>query len=74
MFCTALGVEDKSILPGITNQNEAKVPPKEKEDKETADSSCSCTGTDDGRSRFSESEAEQLIEFEDALHNTVYVK
>lgn len=71
--CTALGVEDK-ILPSIPN-SETK-PSKEKdkdEDKDSKDSTCSCAA-DDGKSKFSETEAEQLIEFEDALHNTVYVK
>lgn len=67
----ALGVEDK-ILPSIPS-SETK-PAKEKdEDKDSKDSSCSCAA-DDGKSKFSETEAEQLIEFEDALHNTVYVK
>lgn len=69
--CIALGVEDK-ILPSIPGTDTK--PAKEKEEeKETKDSSCSCAA-DDGKSKFSETEAEQLIEFEDALHNTVYVK
>lgn len=39
------------------------------------DQSCNCDGEDrSSKSSFSDSEAEQLIEFEDELHNTVYVK
>lgn len=70
-YITALGVEDK-ILPSIPS-SETKPAKEKEEDKETKDSSCSCAA-EDGKSKFSETEAEQLIEFEDALHNTVYVK
>lgn len=69
-----MGVDDNKILPGIPNPNEAKTSTKDKDDdKDSEDSVCSCAA-EDGRSKFSETEAEQLIEFEDALHNTVYVK
>lgn len=72
MIVTALGVDDK-ILPAIPSSNEAKSPKDKDDDKESSDSTCSCAA-EDGKSKFSDTEAEQLIEFEDALHNTVYVK
>lgn len=65
----ALGVEDK-ILPSIPN---SETKPSKEKDEDSKDSTCSCAA-EDGKSKFSETEAEQLIEFEDALHNTVYVK
>lgn len=70
LFITALGVEAK-IPPGIVKPTETKPPVKEKESA-PSDQNCSC---DSGsrESSFSDADAEQLIEFEDELHNTVYV-
>lgn len=47
----------------------------DKEEKTTTEPVCSCDG-EDGRekTKFSDSDAEQLIQFEDELHNTVYVR
>lgn len=68
---TALGPDSK-IPPSVLKPNEVKQPAKE---KDIYDSSCSCDG-EDGRERtiISDEDAEQLIEFEDELHNTVYVR
>lgn len=63
-----MGIEAK-IPPSLTKEVKAK----EKQDT-TLESGCSCD--EDGRDRikFSGEDAEQLIEFEDELHNTVYVR
>lgn len=68
----ALGPDSKIPIP-ISKPNEVKQPAKE---KDLFEPSCSCESTDGReRTKFSESEdAEQLIEFEDELHNTVYVR
>lgn len=67
-----MGIEAK-IPTSISKPNEVKQP-KEKQDS-GLESGCSCDGEDgQGRSKFSDEDAEQLIEFEDELHNTVYVR
>lgn len=65
-------MDDTKIVPGIVN--DPKTPTKPKGDEKiTDDTSCSCRA-EDGKTKFSDTEAEHLIEFEDALHNIVYVK
>lgn len=70
-FVTALGLESK-IPSAISKSNEANTSPKEKDNQ--FESGCSCDAEDNRRSTFSDEEAEQLIEFEDELHNIVYVR
>lgn len=67
-FNSALGMDAK--FPTVFPK-----PPTKPDEKTTTEPICSCEG-EDGRekTRFSGSEAEQLIEFEDELHNTVYVR
>lgn len=74
MLILALGEESK-IPIGIQKTAEIKPPIKEKDGGIAEE--CSCDD-DHGRkkeeSQFSDTDAEQLIEFEDELHNTVYVR
>lgn len=67
-----LGTEQ--IVPPIAKQNEVKPLIKDKDSE--PESGCSCDGIDgkSDRINFSNEDAEQLIEFEDELHNTVYVR
>lgn len=68
---TALGIEAK-IPKEITKPNEGKSTGK---DKDINDSGCSCDDNENReKSKFSANDIEQLIDFEDELHNTVYVK
>lgn len=59
-------------IPVISSTNSIKPTIKE---KDPSDSGCGCDA-EDGRERtkLSDADAEQLIEFEDELHNTVYVR
>lgn len=46
-----------------------------KEKENPYESTCTCDGEENReRSKFSDEDAEKLIEFEDELHNTVYVR
>lgn len=67
---TALGIE-ANIGKTITKPNEGKTA----KDKDINDSGCSCDGDENReKSKFDPLDVEQLIDFEDELHNTVYVK
>lgn len=71
IFVTALGPTETKIPTTISKPNEVK----STKDKDNSEGSCDCDGEDgQGRSKFSETETEGLIQFEDELHNTVYVR
>lgn len=44
------------------------------DDEETKDLKCMCVSSYERRSKFSKTEASELIEFQNALHNYIYVK
>lgn len=70
---TALGPE-KIPVPPIPSDT-IKPTPKDKDKASGDGEGCPCDGEDGReRSKFKDLEAEQLIEFEDELHNTVYVR